>query len=191
MSKVTAVISTTLLAAALAAGDAFAQAQTQGPGPAMRSPGTTERAPTQDRQDRDRQDKDKQRQAWHQPQGALEANRVIGAKVRSGDRDLGSIDQLIIDQQDGRVTHAIVSMGGVVGFGATKVVVPWSAVKLDTHDGGRLTASVDQNTLDTAPRYEQRQAADRDRSPAASPPSERPTMRQPSTERPQSGDRTR
>ena len=108
---------------------------------------------------------DKARAEWKLPADAAEARQMIGSKVRAGDgKDVGEIDQLVVSTTDGKITHAIVGMGGVAGLGQRKIVVPWSEVKL-SRDGNKYVASVPQSALDSAPRY-----AGRDRTePAASP----------------------
>lgn len=70
--------------------------------------------------------------------------------------------------KDGKVSHAIVGVGGVAGVGERHVVVPWSRVKV-RHEGNDRKdgfAVIEHATLDNAPRYTR---VDRDRVPAASP----------------------
>ena len=104
------------------------------------------------------------------PANAYESDRIIGTKVKDAQgKDIGEIDALIIDSQDGKVSHAVIGKGGLLGVGEQKVVVPWSEVKMTRDkDGDRVAVTMDQSKLDSAPRYERR-AATRDRAPAASP----------------------
>lgn len=117
-------------------------------------------------------DRDKQRQAWTKPADVVESRRLIGAKVRGADgKDIGEIDQLLVKQDDGKISHVVIGMGGLAGIGETKVVVPWSDVQVrrDREGGDRWIVSVDRAALDKAPRYEARDGRDRSTSPAASP----------------------
>ena len=112
------------------------------------------------------------RQAWQAPEGVFEANRIVGARVQSSDgRDLGEIDHLLVNTTDGKVSHVVIGRGGVAGIGETKVVVPWSQVKISRdRDRDGLVARVDQAALAQAPRYESKDLGrDRERTPAASP----------------------
>jgi sporulation protein YlmC with PRC-barrel domain len=149
MKKTVSVLTATCLAATLAG---VASAQTR---PAT-EPSTSQRSDSQ-----------AQRQTWAPQSGALESSKVIGMKVRTAqNKDVGEISQLIIDQS-GKVTHAIVGKGGVLGVGEQRVAVAWSELKMqaDPDNRNRWVATVDQATLDSAPRYEAR----RDTAPAASP----------------------
>ncbi len=165
------------------------------------SSGLAQQAPAP--RDRDRRGPE-QREAWRNTQGAVEASRVVGTRVRSADgRDLGEIDQLMIDPRSGRITHAVIGLGGFAGIGEQKVVVPWSEVKLRSEEAagrtqpgapeapgqpgpsreqagaGRLVAIVDQSAIDRAPRYEASAAREQERPPAASPETERERPRPP------------
>ena len=113
---------------------------------------------------------DSQRPAWSPEAGTVESGKLVGTKVQTADgKDIGRIDQLIVNQKDAKVTHAVLSKGGVLGVGGTKLVVKWSDIKLqrDPDNEDRWLAVVDQAKLDAAPRFEARK--DRDSVPAASP----------------------
>src|SRR5262245_5100861 len=115
-------------------------------------------------------DKDKARESFKAPDGTMEAKKIIGTKVKdSSGKDLGEIDQVLIDTKTGKVTHAIIGKGGLVGVGETHVVVPWSSVSLtaDADNRDKLVANVEQSALDAAPRWDRRAAASE--RPAASP----------------------
>jgi sporulation protein YlmC with PRC-barrel domain len=110
------------------------------------------------------------RPAWKAEGSVLESRDVIGTKIKNTEgKDIGEIDQLIMDPQSGKVTHAVVGLGGVLGVGEKKVVVPWSDLKMSgTHERGRKASIVmDQSKLESAPRYERTARAER--SPSASP----------------------
>ena len=113
---------------------------------------------------------DAQRQVWTPDATSLETSKIIGTKVKTPDgTSVGSIDQLIINPTDGKITHAVIGKGGVLGMGQTQLVFKWSDVKLQ-HDPDypdRWHAVVDQAKLDAAPRFEARK--DRDTAPSASP----------------------
>jgi sporulation protein YlmC with PRC-barrel domain len=120
---------------------------------------------------RDRQmQRDTQRQAWQKPADAVESSKLIGAKVKGADgKDVGEIDALIVDT-DGKVSHVVVGRGGVVGIGETKVVVPWSDVKMSwDRDRDNPVITMDSTALERAPRYERGAIRDGERTPAASP----------------------
>lgn len=120
-----------------------------------------------DAQDKMRDVKD--RPAYTLETGHVDSKYVIGMKVNTPDgKHVGEIDQLIVNTRDGKVSHAIVGLGGFAGVGEQHVVVPWSQVKIqaDSKDRKEMVATIDRAALDSARRYS-RDA--RDRAPAASP----------------------
>jgi sporulation protein YlmC with PRC-barrel domain len=113
------------------------------------------------------------RDAFKAPDGVMESSKIIGTKVRdAAGKNLGEIDQILVDSKTGKVTHAVIGRGGLLGVGETKVVVPWSEVNLkaDVDNRDRLMVTMEQSMLDAAPRYDRRAAAERPAAPAASPP---------------------
>jgi hypothetical protein len=110
------------------------------------------------------------REAWKAPEGLHTSGELIGTRIKNAEgKDIGEIDQLLIDPKTGSVTHVVVGLGGILGVGETKVVVPFSDITLGAqHQGGRAMVTMDPAKLDKAPRWERRQVS-RDLSPAASP----------------------
>jgi sporulation protein YlmC with PRC-barrel domain len=57
---------------------------------------------------------------------------VLGARVTSLDGEsIGSIEDLILDQEDGSVNAAVVSVGGFLGFGGKQIAVDWSELNIN------------------------------------------------------------
>jgi hypothetical protein len=84
-------------------------------------------------------------------------------------RDVGEVDNLLIDTQSGRISHVVVAVGGFMGLGEKKVVVPWSELRI-AFDGKKRVATLDQATLESAPRWDRIVSGERDRTvPSASP----------------------
>jgi sporulation protein YlmC with PRC-barrel domain len=111
----------------------------------------------------------KDRAAFTLERGHVDTKHVIGMKVNTPDgKHVGEIDQLVMNVQDGKVSHAIVGLGGLAGVGERHVVVPWSQVKIQsaTQDRKDMVATIDRAALDSAKRYSRDL---RDGSPAASP----------------------
>jgi sporulation protein YlmC with PRC-barrel domain len=158
MHKTVSVLAVSLVSLGLVAG---ASAQTR-PSGETRSSGETSSKPT--------------RQAWAVPSNAVEAKQVIGMRVKNDQgKDIGEIDQLIVDPAAGKITHVVLGRGGMLGVGEQKVVLAWSDVKIqpDANHRNRWLAMVDQAKIDSAPRYERREGT-----PSASP-STTPGTRQP------------
>ena len=99
--------------------------------------------------------------AFAQQAPLVDAYSMIGSLVKGADgKDLGKINQLMVDPRDGKIVYAVVAVGGMLGVGEKLVAVPWNAVKLSQAQG-KLIATIDRALLEQAPAMNS--------SPAASP----------------------
>lgn len=74
--------------------------------------------------------------------------------VRGADGDeIGSIQDLVIDPEQGLISHILVSVGGFLGIGERYVPVPFDALSLERDEGGSLVFAVPatQEQLENAP----------------------------------------
>lgn len=107
---------------------------------------------------------------WKNDAGLHETKDIIGTRVKNAQgKDVGEIDQLLMDRS-GKVTHAVIGMGGLAGVGEKKVVVPWSELKFaPVAEGKKNAVTIDEARLESAPRYDRSAARAADTAPAASP----------------------
>ena len=73
------------------------------------------------------------------PAPEIRSDRVAGLIVydRSGE-PIGHIRRLLIDKRSGRVSSVQVSIGGFLGLGAHRLIIPWDHVSYDSElDGYR------------------------------------------------------
>lgn len=62
--------------------------------------------------------------------GILKAEDVIGAEVRNlKDQTLGTIENVALNPDSGRIAYVAVSTGGLVGLGEKLVAVPWKDLR--------------------------------------------------------------
>jgi hypothetical protein len=61
---------------------------------------------------------------------------------------IGDIDHLMIDKISGRVTYAVMSVGGFLGLGHSHYPIPWAALKYDTNLNGYVTGITEQQLKD-------------------------------------------
>ncbi|MFP4404913.1 PRC-barrel domain-containing protein [Rhodosalinus sp.] len=62
----------------------------------------------------------------------LRGDWMLGARVTSPEGEaIGSIEDLILDQDDGTVNAAVVSVGGFLGFGGKEIAVEWEELEID------------------------------------------------------------
>jgi sporulation protein YlmC with PRC-barrel domain len=80
----------------------------------------------------------------------LSASKIKGNKVvNTAGENLGKIDELMIDLEDGRVSYVVLSFGGFLGMGNKLFAFPWQALKLKIHDHAFLL-NVPKETLKKA-----------------------------------------
>jgi hypothetical protein len=72
-------------------------------------------------------------------EGGRRSSRIIGSAVHN-DRDerIGTVDDLIVGQ-DGRISEAVLSVGGFLGLGAKLVAVPYGQLRFERRAGDRTT----------------------------------------------------
>ena len=84
----------------------------------------------------------------------LGAATLIGDKVVNlGGEYVGKIEELMIDVTTGRVAYAVLSHGGVLGFGAKLFALPWSALTVD-EGKRRFVVNVSAEALDRMPGFD-------------------------------------
>jgi sporulation protein YlmC with PRC-barrel domain len=92
-------------------------------------------------------------------QGAdeLRGDWVIGASVTSmEDETIGDIEDIIINEADGTIVAAVVSVGGFLGFGAKSIAVDWSELNINW-DADEITIALTREEAEEAPEYEFRE----------------------------------
>ena len=84
----------------------------------------------------------------------LSAGALAGDSVRNraGD-DLGTIEEIMLDLEEGRIAYAVLSFGGFLGIGDKLFAVPWEALELNTAEHGFIL-DVDKQTLQNAPGFD-------------------------------------
>lgn len=66
-----------------------------------------------------------------QQQPLVASSTIVGAMVKNPQgEDLGEIQELMIDPKSGRIVHALLSFGGVLGVGQKQVAIPWETFKM-------------------------------------------------------------
>jgi sporulation protein YlmC with PRC-barrel domain len=76
---------------------------------------------------------------------------------------LGSIDDLMIDKNSGRIQYAVMEFGGFLGMGKDRYPVPWGVLKYDVEKDGYIVP-LDKKMLEGAPKYTDQDIPTYDRS---------------------------
>jgi len=86
------------------------------------------------------------------------ASEVIGSKVKNAaGEDLGKVEDLVLDPNDGTIEYAVLSSGGFLGIGDKLFTVPFSLLKApevkEHSDLAFFTLDVDKAKLENSPRF--------------------------------------
>ena len=91
-------------------------------------------------------------QAAHQ----IRTKELIGAKAVHQDHDVGTVDDLLVEEKDAKVVGVVLSVGGVLGVGDKLVAVPWEHIDLIKGEGPKpiLYLAMSKEQLEAAPDFE-------------------------------------
>ncbi len=85
----------------------------------------------------------------------VEAITLLGSPVRNTvGTDVGKIEQLLIDPDDGQIAYVVVAVEGTLGFRETSIAIPWDAVKV-ARDKDSVVLTVKREVLEKTPRVEE------------------------------------
>lgn len=87
------------------------------------------------------------------PHRLIASNRVEGTPVynRAGEK-LGRIESIMIDKISGHAEYAILSFGGLFGFGDSQHPLPWATLEYDPDKGGYVV-DLDKQKLQSGPSF--------------------------------------
>jgi sporulation protein YlmC with PRC-barrel domain len=73
----------------------------------------------------------------------VEAVTLLGSPLRNTEgTDVGKIEQLLINPDNGQIAYAVVAVGGTLGVSETSIAIPWDAVSEGLqHHGSQDRAS--------------------------------------------------
>lgn len=84
----------------------------------------------------------------------LSASTMIGDSVRNdAGKELGTLEELMIDLNQGRIAYAVLSFGGFMGLGDKLFAIPFDALRLDPNNE-EFVLNVDKDTLKNAPGFD-------------------------------------
>jgi len=83
----------------------------------------------------------------------LRSDWLIGSTVTTPDgQNVGSIDALLLDQEEGEVTGAVLNVGGLLGFGAKQIAVQWEQIEI-ADDGAEVILPITVDEAEEAPEF--------------------------------------
>ncbi len=81
--------------------------------------------------------------------GTLNGNPIKNSK----DEDLGKLEELMIDLDEGRISYAVVSFGGFLGLNSKFFAIPWGLLRVDT-ENECVRLDIDREILENAPGFD-------------------------------------
>lgn len=86
----------------------------------------------------------------------LSARTIEGTTVEnSKGKDIGEIKDLMIDWESGHVAYAVLSFGGLLGFGEKLFAIPLEAFRFDVIDSEeKIILDIEKERLENAPGFD-------------------------------------
>ncbi|MHA3770813.1 PRC-barrel domain-containing protein [Verrucomicrobiota bacterium sgz303538] len=85
----------------------------------------------------------------------IRGKKLDDAKVfTTQGEQMGTIDDVLLDPKTGQVSFAVLGIGGWLGIGEKKVIVPWQLVRQDTQKPENFIVQADKEKLKGAPSFE-------------------------------------
>jgi sporulation protein YlmC with PRC-barrel domain len=92
--------------------------------------------------------------ATHTNTRVLSAGTLLGDTVRNNSgEELGTLEEIMLDLDSGRIAYAVLSFGGFLGFGDKLFAIPWQAMTVDT-DNKEIILPVTKEQLENAPGFD-------------------------------------
>lgn len=89
--------------------------------------------------------------------GMVRASQAVGMDVDdTSGKNLGDVDDLVIDETSGRIVYAVLSFGGFLGVGDKLFAIPWHALKPSARDVDKLILDVPKEKLKEAPGFDKK-----------------------------------
>lgn len=86
--------------------------------------------------------------------GGCRVDTLVDLRVRNTDgENLGHIEDVVIDLEDGKIDYALLSVGGFFDIGGRLFPIPWEAFET-APDGRSFILPVDKAALEEAPGFE-------------------------------------
>jgi sporulation protein YlmC with PRC-barrel domain len=93
-------------------------------------------------------------------QEVLSATTVIGDGVKNlAGENLGKLEDVMLDVNDGRISYGVLSFGGFLGVGNKLFAIPWSALDLNTEEKC-FYLNINKEQLENAPGFDKDQWPD-------------------------------
>jgi sporulation protein YlmC with PRC-barrel domain len=87
-------------------------------------------------------------------------DHVLGLNLKTqDDKDLGEIEDLVLDSADGSIDYVVIGQGGVLGVGEDKYLVPYESIRVNVKDMAKdehelqATTALTEERIKKAPKF--------------------------------------
>lgn len=89
------------------------------------------------------------------PWSLQRSSKIIGSDVENAQgEDLGDIEDIVIDPNNGQIAYAVISFGGFLGLGEKWFAVPMSALQRSPKEADTFVLNMDKERLRNAPGFD-------------------------------------
>jgi sporulation protein YlmC with PRC-barrel domain len=89
--------------------------------------------------------------------GCCRATQAIGMKVEdTTGKNLGDVNDLVVDDATGRVVYGVLSFGGFLGMGDKLFAIPWHALRQSAKADDKFVLDVPKDKLEAAPGFDKK-----------------------------------
>jgi sporulation protein YlmC with PRC-barrel domain len=93
--------------------------------------------------------------AGNRPTWSRRVSQVIGADVKnSRDENLGEIEDLVFNLNNGDAQYAVLSFGGILGMGEKWFAIPMRMLRTTTNDDQEFVLDIDKDMLRNSPGFD-------------------------------------
>jgi len=84
----------------------------------------------------------------------LSTGTLTGTPIKNNKgEDLGKVEELMLDLEEGRISYAVVSFGGFLGINSKFFAIPWGLLTVDT-DEECVFLNIDKEVLENGPGFD-------------------------------------
>jgi hypothetical protein len=85
----------------------------------------------------------------------VRGSKVVGAKLfTTKGEQMGTIDDVLLDPKSGRVSYGVLGIGGFLGMGEKRTIVPWNLIQQDRQNPENFVTHAEKQKLQQAPSFQ-------------------------------------
>jgi sporulation protein YlmC with PRC-barrel domain len=86
------------------------------------------------------------------PATEIKGSKVVNVKEENQEENLGTIEEVMIDPEHGRIAYVVLSFGGLLGMGNKLFAIPWESLE---YNRGDYILRLDKSILEKAEGFDE------------------------------------